>query len=91
MPAVQLRIKFSLSHFSLPLTGSPREDGVAGITVSRGFGGNDLAISPTNCVVFVRFVNINVSIDAVVLLAVRYAWTAGRLVNDTHFVWRVVT
>ena len=40
---------------------------------------------------FVRFVNINVSIAAVVLLAVRYAWTAGRRVNDTHFVWKVVT
>jgi len=26
-----------------------------------------------------------------VLLAVRYVWTAGRHVNDTHIVWRVVT
>ena len=40
---------------------------------------------------FVRFVNIDVSIDAVVLLAVRATFTAGRRVNSTHFVWRVVT
>ena len=64
---------------------------MAGTAVSRGFGGNDLAISPTLCVVFVRFVNINVSIAAVVLLVVRYAWTAGRRVNATNFAWRVVT
>jgi len=41
--------------------------------------------------VFVPFIDINVSIDAVVLLAVRYAWTAGRRLNDTDFVWKVVT
>ena len=40
---------------------------------------------------FVRFDNINVSIDAVVLLAVRGAWNAGRRANATNFAWRVVT